>query len=119
MPTSKPCAGHFSEDEFPGWDLNLLGLGDDAHTASLFPQTEALSQRERWFVENWVQKFDAYRYTLTAPAINSARQTWFLVAGAAKQRALAQVLAGTGDSNQFPALLIHPECWFVTSDAMG
>jgi 6-phosphogluconolactonase len=110
---------HFAGDKFPHWDLNLLGLGDDAHTASLFPQTDAVQQQDRWFVENWVEKFDAYRYTLTAPAINSSEQTWFLVTGTAKRAALAQVLAGSGDSNQYPALLIRPNQWFVTSDAWG
>jgi len=110
---------HFPSDEFPCWDLILLGMGDDAHTASLFPGTKAVQEKKRWFVENWVSKFDAYRYTLTAPAINSAQQTWFLVAGSAKQDALSQVLSETQDPYRYPSQLIEPTRWFVTSDAIG
>jgi len=109
---------HFSSDKFPRWDLSLLGMGDDGHTASLFPGTKAVQERKRWFVENWVSKFDAYRHTLTAPAINSAHQRWFLVSGNAKQDALAKVLSDVRDPNQFPSQLIEPTRWFVTSDAI-
>lgn len=101
----------------PVWDLVLLGMGDDAHTASLFPATAALEQSERIFVENWVEKFDAYRYTLTAPAINTGREIWFLVAGEAKRDALAQVLGNERNPQQYPSQLIHPTRWFVTRDA--
>ena len=109
----------FATDVMPGWDLVLLGMGDDAHTASLFPGTSAIDQTGRWFVENWVEKFNAFRYTLTAPAINSARESWFLVAGSAKRAALQQVLGQTRDVHQYPAQLIHPTRWFVTADAYG
>lgn len=111
--------GVFRDDPFPKWDLALLGMGDDAHTASLFPETKALGETERWFVENWVEKFDAYRYTLTAPAINSATEKWFLVAGAAKQPALAKVLGDVADHNQYPSQLVTPTKWFVTQDAFA
>lgn len=120
----------FAGDEFPQWDLALLGMGDDAHTASLFPGTKAIDEQGRWFVENHVEKFDAYRYTLTARAINSARQRWFLIAGANKQTALAQVwkadperteagkIAAT-QVDQYPSQLIKSPTWFVTQDAIG
>ena len=107
---------HFG-NSFPNWDLALLGMGDDAHTASLFPGTLALEQTERWFVENWVEKFDAYRYTLTAPAINSATEIWFLIAGSAKQSALAAVMGSDRNPDQYPSQLISPTQWLVTEDA--
>jgi len=103
---------------FPAWDLVLLGLGGDAHTASLFPETTALDVCDRWFVENWVEKFAAYRYTLTAPAINSGRQIWFLVSGAGKRSAVAQVLGNERNVRLFPAQLIKPTRFFITSDAV-
>ena len=109
---------HFSGDSFPAWDLALLGMGDDAHTASLFPETKALGESKRWFVENWVEKFDGYRYTLTAPAINSARQSWFLVAGANKRDALANVLSADRNPQRYPSQLISPSRWFVTADVV-
>ena len=108
----------FAGQAFPVWDLVLLGLGDDAHTASLFPHTSAVDESVRWFVDNWIEKFNAYRYTLTAPAINSAREIWFLVSGRAKRAAMTHVLAGDDCPQQYPSQLIKPTRWFVTSDAM-
>ena len=109
--------GVFDGQTMPMWDLVLLGMGDDAHTASLFPSTQALAQESRWFVENWVEKFDAFRYTLTAPAINSASEKWFLVAGEAKKQALALVLGKDKNLELYPSQLISPTRWFVTADA--
>lgn len=107
---------HFQGDEYPAWDLVLLGMGDDGHTASLFPHTDALGVSDRWFVENWVEKFDAYRYTLTAPAINSGKRIWFLVSGANKRSALKCVLDDLSDPHQYPSKLIQPTKWFMTQD---
>ena len=107
----------FSDAKFPVWDLVLLGMGDDAHTASLFPSTKALQERERWFVENWVEKFDAFRYTLTPPAINSANEIWFLVSGSGKREALAHVLSTEKKTDLYPSQLVSPSRWFVTRDA--
>lgn len=103
---------------FPQWDLVLLGLGDDAHTASLFPETRALDVGDRWFVENWVEKFSAYRYTLTAPAINSGRNVWFLVSGSNKRQAMQQLLGGECDPARIPASLIRPSRYYCTADAL-
>lgn len=108
----------FAGESWPQWDLALLGMGDDAHTASLFPGTSAIGEQQRWFVENYVAKFEAYRYTLTAPAINSARQKWFLVAGTNKQDALAKVWGDTRRVDDFPSQLIESPKWFVNQDAM-
>ena len=109
---------HFPADEFPKWDLALLGMGDDAHTASLFPDTKALDEKQRWFVENWVEKFGAFRYTLTAPAINSAKQSWFLVAGEGKREAVSHVLSTAREPRLYPSQLIRSTRWFITQDAL-
>jgi 6-phosphogluconolactonase len=108
---------HFAGDEYPVWDLNLLGMGDDAHTASLFPGTSAIDQTDRWFVENRVEKLDTFRYTLTAPAINSASQKWFMVAGENKRGALAKVLSEEIAPSKYPSQLIANPKWYVTADA--
>ena len=110
---------HFAEDSFPRWDLALLGMGDDAHTASLFPGTVALSENTRWFVENWVEKFDAFRYTMTAPAINSAERIWFLVSGSNKQDAIANVFSNQDKPNEYPSQLIQEAKWYITNDAIA
>jgi len=112
----------FVGDSFPTWDLALQGMGDDAHTASLFPETKAIDETERWFVENWVPKLDTYRYTLTAPALRSARNIWFFIAGAGKRAALDQVWNGPFQPAVAPSQLIPPQHeglqWFVTRDAL-
>lgn len=75
-------------------DLVLLGMGDDGHTASLFPGTAALEESERDAVANYVPKFDTWRLTLTFPVINAAREVAFLVSGDSKRPVVDEVLAG-------------------------
>ena len=108
---------HFADHAYPQWDLIFLGLGDDAHTASLFPETKALAEQERWFVHNWVEKLDTHRYTLTYPAINAARNIWFLVAGESKRDALNRVWTGPRNLNLLPSQGIQPTAWYLTRDA--
>lgn len=96
------------EGEAPVFDLVLLGLGADAHTASLFPGTDALSERKRLVIANWVPQAGVFRITLTAPVLNAGRMVVFLVAGADKSQAVAQVLQADRDPLRIPAQLIDP-----------
>lgn len=115
----------FTGRQWPRFDLVLLGLGEDGHTASLFPGTAALKEKHAWVVANWIEKLEAYRITLTAPALNGAANVLFLVAGAAKAAALARVLNPPRDPDQLPARLpaqlIKPESgsltWLVDAQA--
>ncbi len=98
----------FGAGEWPRFDLILLGMGDDGHTASLFPHTDALAESSRWAVANWVEKFDAHRLTLTAPTINHASRIAFVVTGASKAERLVDVLNGNYDPQRLPAQMISP-----------
>ncbi len=100
---------NFFHEKWPHFDLVFLGMGADGHTASLFPGTAALSVTERVAVANYVDKFQSWRITLTADAINKARNIIFLVAGQDKAPALKEVVQGPRDSDQFPSQLIEPD----------
>lgn len=108
-----------SSGDFPPFDMILLGMGDDGHTASLFPQTEALSVGDRRVTVG--NKDGQPRLTFTVPLINHARCVVFLVAGANKIDALTQVFNPDGDSQQYPSRLIAPEgeLWWLLDEAAG
>jgi 6-phosphogluconolactonase len=80
--------------EFPRFDLILLGMGPEGHTASLFPDSEALKEQTRLVVANWVAKFNTYRITFTFPVLNHAAEVMFLASGADKAGMVQQVLEG-------------------------
>lgn len=103
----------------PHLDIVLLGMGDDGHTASLFPHTEALQVGDRQVTVGY--KGDNPRLTLTASTLNQSRCVLFLVAGANKQTALAAVFAETGDAAAYPSRLIQPtgELWWLLDAEAG
>lgn len=107
--------------QIPRFDLVLLGMGPEGHTASLFPGTKALKEKRRLVVSNWVGKLHTDRITLTPPVLNRAAFVIFMVHGAEKAPALKAVLEGPYEPDQLPAQLIHPDqgkvLWLVDSAA--
>jgi 6-phosphogluconolactonase len=105
----------------PCFDLVLLGLGENGHTASLFPGTAALEEKSRWVCEVYLAEQDFYRVTVTAQLINQASLVAFAVAGQEKSGILQRVLEGGYDPKLFPAQLIKPVpgrlLWLVDRDA--
>ena len=97
----------FEDAAWPRFDLILLGMGEDGHTASLFPNTVALREKKAWVVANWVEQLDTFRLTLTLPAICHAARIIFLVTGEAKARRLNAVLNGPRGPERLPAQSIQ------------
>ena len=110
-----------SENDFPRFDLVLLGMGDDGHTASLFPFTNALNETEKIAVSNPVEKLNTNRLTLTFPTINNAENIVFLISGAAKADALKEVLEDEYQPEKFPSQNVKPEngnlFWLIDAPA--
>jgi 6-phosphogluconolactonase len=94
--------------QVPNFDLILLGMGPDGHTASLFPGTAALKEKSHLVVANWVEKMQTHRITLTLPVLNAARCVTFLVSGTDKASALHAVLEENVPAEQYPSKLIKP-----------
>jgi len=107
----------------PRFDLVWLGMGADAHTASLFPGTPALHEQQRWVVAQYVDQLRTERLTLTPPIINQAANVTFLVTGSDKAAALQVVWRGPHDPDQFPAQIIKPTAgqlsWLVDRAALA
>jgi 6-phosphogluconolactonase len=105
----------------PHFNLFLLGMGPDGHTASIFPGTEALEETERWVIPVDVPSLGVKRITMTPPLINSAHFIIFMVTGGSKADVVADVLQGPRDTRRCPAQLIHPltgeVIWFADRDA--
>lgn len=103
------------------FDLILLGLGDNSHTASLFPHTNVLHEKKALVKEIFVDEVNMYRITFTAPLINSAHNIAFLVYGAGKAVAVHHILRDAKDIELYPAQLIHPISgnlyWFLDDEA--
>ena len=106
-----------------GLDLVLLGMGEDGHTASLFPDTPALAEQAQRCVAVYVDKLKSWRLTLTATFINRSDQVMVLVAGAAKTQRLQEVLESPPEAQRLPIQLIRPDSgrliWLMDSAAAG
>lgn len=109
--------------ELPIFDLILLGIGPDGHTASLFPESHAICETKRLVVATYVEKLDSTRLTLTPPVLKSARKVLFLIAGSEKAAALKHVLESDYQPGHYPAQLLRKAegevVWLVDKLAMG
>ena len=105
--------------DWPRFDLIFLGIGEDGHTASLFPGSKALSETSSRVTANWVEKFQTFRITLTFPVLNHAAEVVFLVSGASKAQILSEILRP--GAQKYPAQSVQPEngklLWLVDEDA--
>jgi 6-phosphogluconolactonase len=108
-------------DGFPVFDCILLGLGDDGHTASLFPGTRALRESARWVAGHYVDAQKGWRITLTPPVINAARMVVFIVSGAGKAAVMKEILEGPYRPDSLPAQAVRPAggelLWMLDRDA--
>jgi len=107
------------DHDWPRFDLIFLGIGEDGHTASLFPGSKALAEASRRVAANWVEKFKTFRITLTFPVLNDASEVVFLVSGGSKARILSEIL--NPGAQKYPAQSVQPEngklLWLVDEDA--
>ncbi|MGA7730319.1 MAG: 6-phosphogluconolactonase [Chloroflexia bacterium] len=115
------AAFDIDEGEVPQFDLIFLGMGDEGHTASLFPHTDVLHENERLVAATFVPKLDAHRITLTPVTLNAAAHAIFMVGGAGKAEALKQVLEGEYNPDEYPAQLLGNSLgqvtWLVDKEA--
>jgi len=105
------------------FDLALLGMGDDGHTLSIFPGTEAMNEHKNWVIAIYVPSQNMYRITLTPDVVNRSACIAFLVTGTSKAPVLKKILNGTPATGAYPAQLINPVYgelhWFVDDAACG
>jgi len=111
----------FFKGEWPRFNLVLLGMGVDGHTASLFPHSAGLNEENRWFIANYAPERETWRLTLTKNAINAAKLVVVLVHGDSKAQMINDVLTGPNLPQEKPIQLISPEdgklVWLLDSEA--
>jgi 6-phosphogluconolactonase len=105
----------------PRFDLIFLGLGEDGHTASIFPGSNAVDEFQALVTVVYVERLQSHRLTLTLPVINAAAQVTFLVSGASKAKVVAEILAANGAAGNYPGARVRPTdgrlTWLITADA--
>lgn len=113
----------FGASGLPVFDLVLLGMGEDGHTASLFPGSKSLEETARLAVPVYLEKPNRNRITLTLPVLNNAAQILFLVAGSSKAAVLSEILSDKEKKREFPAGRIRPVqgkvIWLIDREAAG
>lgn len=107
-PDSKMVAQNATGDIFPCLDLVMLGVGEDGHTASLFPGSSLLTEKIRWVAGGFVERVNSERVTLTFPVINRAHQTLILCAGENKAAVVKEIFQSGNLSRRFPVQLVQP-----------
>ncbi len=122
MAYEQTLAKHFKTSNTPpSLDLILLGLGNDGHTASLFPETPALKETKQWVVANPIPQLKTTRLTLTLPVINQGKHLIFLVSGRDKAKTIKEIFQKTDKPERLPAQMVHPTSgeltWMLDEDA--
>ena len=111
----------YFQDKQAVFDLVLLGMGTDGHTASLFPGTPAIYEKEHWVSAQFIDKIKSWRLTLTPVILNQAANIIFLVSGSEKAQPLVQIIQGNFEPDRFPSQIIRPEngrlVWYVDKAA--
>ena len=113
----------FGESERPGFDLIILGMGEDGHTASLFPGSKSIEETVRLAIPVYLEEPGKNRITLTLPVLNNADQILFLVTGPSKAAVLSEILGEREKKKWYPARFIHPAhgnmTWLIDQEAAG
>ncbi len=108
---------HLADGQLPDFDLVLLGLGTDGHTASLFPNSRALSESKRLVVSDYVEKLAAHRLTMTPVVFNRSHHVFFLVSGKEKKSMAEKIISAKHPVSELPATFIRPRqgpvTWFI------
>lgn len=111
----------FFKEALPSFDLIMLGVGEDGHTASLFPNNEILQENKRLVKQVYLAETDTYRISFTIPLINNAKNLLFLISGKEKSAILAKLFKRSGGSKKFPVQLIKPingnTYWYIDKAA--
>lgn len=119
----KDLTTFFGADTLPAFDLVFLGMGEDGHTASLFPASDSLKENKKLTVPVYIEKLKSWRVTLTLPVLNNAKSTVFLVTGKNKADVLKKILRRDESAKNYPASLIKPDneslIWLIDRDAAG